>query len=120
MLSSAHLQKDFDNLAREDAFFDDYFKHVSGKPVQYLDRLEDLLFENPRQLITICQGIPDNVSYFVNRICCYFINNLGIERQFRKEVFNYLNRLINMALLSIVCKWYNKDTENGRQVWTST
>jgi hypothetical protein len=96
MLSPSHLQKDFDNLAREDAFFDDYFKHVSGKPVQYLDQLEDLLFENPYQLITICQGIPDNVSYFVNRICCYFINNLGIDRQFKNQVFTYLGRLINI------------------------
>lgn len=96
MLSPSRLQQDLNNLSREDAFFDDYFKHVSSKPVQYLDRLEDLLFENPRQLIIICQGIPDNVSYFINRICCYFINNLGIDRQFRKEVFNYLGRLINI------------------------
>jgi hypothetical protein len=25
-----------------------------------------------------------------------------------------------VALLSIVCKWYNRDTENERRVWTST
>ena len=68
MLSATQLQKDFENLAREDAFFDDCFKHTSGMPIQYLDKLESLLLENHKQLFSICQEKPENISYFLNRI----------------------------------------------------
>ncbi|GBF80142.1 hypothetical protein [Aphanothece sacrum] len=96
MLIATQLQKDFENLVREDTLFDDYFKHWVNHPDKYLDRLEQLLFEDSVDFIKICRNIPENISYFLNRICCYFINHLGLDRRFRNDLYSSLTRLINI------------------------
>ena len=40
MITVTHLQKDFENLAREEVLFEDYFKYWKNKPDTYLDKLE--------------------------------------------------------------------------------
>ncbi|MEA5512080.1 hypothetical protein VB715_20100 [Crocosphaera sp. UHCC 0190] len=96
MLLATQLQQDFENLAREESLFEDYFKHWKNKPQTYLDKLEELLLEDHNKLVQICRNIPENVSYFLNRICCYFINNLGLDRRFRDDLYESLSRLINI------------------------
>ncbi|MDJ0510075.1 MAG: hypothetical protein QNJ64_12605 [Crocosphaera sp.] len=96
MITATHLQQDFENLAREETLFEDYFKYWKNKPETYLDKLEELLLQDPGNLIKICRNIPDNISYFVNRVCCYFINNLGLDRRFRNDLYGSLSRLINI------------------------
>ncbi len=96
MVTITQLEQDFENLAREDSLFNDYFKHATHQPDQYLDKLEALLLEDYRQLSRVCQDIPENISYFLNRVCCYFINNLGLDRRFRKDLHQILMRLLNI------------------------
>ncbi|WP_107669415.1 hypothetical protein [Cyanothece sp. BG0011] len=96
MITVTHLQQDFENLAREESLFEDYFKYFKNKPETYLDKLEELLLQDSNTLIKICRNIPENISYFLNRVCCYFINNLGLDRRFRNDLYNSLSRLINI------------------------
>ncbi|MGB5593526.1 MAG: hypothetical protein WBM32_14130 [Crocosphaera sp.] len=96
MITVTHLQQDFDNLAREEGLFEDYFKYWKNKPDTYLDKLEELLLQDSTNLIKVCRNIPENISYFINRVCCYFINNLGLDRSFRNELYSCLSRLINI------------------------
>ncbi|MGK7939879.1 MAG: hypothetical protein AB4062_06970 [Crocosphaera sp.] len=96
MITATHLQKDFENLAREETLFEDYFKYWKNKPETYLDKLEELLLQDSGNLIKICRNIPENISYFVNRVCCYFVNNLGLDRRFRNDLYGSLSRLINI------------------------